>query len=129
MSHAGAARAQANLGNRSAAIDAVRLAETFAGNVPDDPANSSVRWTRAEAYEYMAETHVVLATRRGPAPAAARADWSAACDMFQRSHDIWEDMSRRHILNGVDAAKPDKLAQALRRCQAMLREPHDSGTP
>jgi eukaryotic-like serine/threonine-protein kinase len=129
ISHAGAARAHANLGNRSAAVEALRLAEAFAGNVPDDPTNSSLRWVRAEVFEYMGEAYVALATRRGPGLAAARADWSAACDMFQRSHDMWEDMRRRGILNGLDAAKPDKLAQALGRCQAMLREPRDSGTP
>jgi hypothetical protein len=42
--------------------------------------------------------------------------------MFQRSHDIWEDMRRRRILTVTDAAKPDKLALALGRCQAMRRE-------
>jgi eukaryotic-like serine/threonine-protein kinase len=128
MSHAGAARAQANLGNRSAAVDAVRLAETIAGKITDDPASSFQRAIRAETYECMAETYVVLATRRSPGQ-AARADWSAACDMFQRSHDVWEDMRRRHILNGLDAARADKLAQALHRCQAMLGEPRGSGAP
>ena len=123
MSQAGAARAEANLGNRRAAVDAVRLAETIARGVPDDPANPSPRGVRAEVYEYMAETYVALATRRSSAPADARADWSAACDMFQRSHDIWEDMRRRRILNGTDASKPDELTQALGRCQAMLRDP------
>jgi non-specific serine/threonine protein kinase/serine/threonine-protein kinase len=122
MSHAGAARAQANLGNRRAAVDAVRLAETITKGVPDDPANPSSRGIRAEVYEYMAETYVALATRRRSGLADARADWSAACDMFQRSHDIWEDMRRRRILDGTNAAKPDKLTYALGRCQAMLRD-------
>jgi tetratricopeptide (TPR) repeat protein len=127
MSHAGVARAQASLGNRSAALDAVRHAETITRDAPDDPANSAQRGTRAEAYEYMAETYVTLATRRGSGRADARADWSAACDMFQRSHTIWEDMRRRRILNVIDAAKADKLAHALGRCQAMLGEPRTSG--
>jgi eukaryotic-like serine/threonine-protein kinase len=117
MSHAGAARAQANLGNRPAAVDGVRLAETIARNVPDDPANPSERGTRAEVYEYMAEAYVALATGRGSGLADARADWSAACDMFQRSHDIWEDMRRRGILNATDAARADKVAHTLSRCQ------------
>jgi hypothetical protein len=43
--------------------------------------------------------------------------------MFQRSHDIWEDMRRRGILSVIDAAKPDKLAQALGRCRATPGEP------
>ena len=123
LSHAGAARAEANLGNRSAAVDAVRLAETIATAVRDDPANWDNRWTRAEVYKYMAETYVALATRGRPGRAAARADWSAACDRFQRSHDVWVDMRRRGILNGGDAAKPDELARALDKCQAMLRDP------
>ena len=128
MSHAGAARAQASLGNRSAALDAVRRAETITRAAPDDPANAAHRGTRAETYEYMAETYVALATRGGSGPADTRADWSAACDMFQRSRDIWEDMRRRRILTVADAAKQDKLAQALGGCQARLRELRNSGT-
>jgi non-specific serine/threonine protein kinase/serine/threonine-protein kinase len=125
LSRAGVAQAQANLGNRSAAVDAVRLAETIAGRVPDDPANASQRGARAEVYQYMAETYVALATRRGSG-LAARADWSVACGKFERSHEIWEDMRRRRILNPVDAAKADKLSRALNRCQAMLRDPRIS---
>jgi hypothetical protein len=68
-----------------------------------------------------------LATRRGSGPADARADWGAACDMFQRSHDIWEDLRRRRILYVIDAAKSDKLAHALGQCHAMLGEPRNSG--
>ena len=109
--------------------DAVRLAETIARKVPDDPASSFQRWTRAEAYKSMAETYVALATRPSPGRAGARADWSAACDMFQQSHDIWVDMRRRGTLDASDAAKPDQLAQALATCQAMLRKPRDSRTP
>jgi hypothetical protein len=75
----------------------------------------------------MAETYVALATRRGSGPTDARADWSSACELFQRSHNIWEDMRRRRILNVIDAAKPDKLAYALGRCQAVLGEPRKSG--
>ena len=120
MSVAGVARAQASLGNRSAALDAVRRAERITKNAPDDPANAAQRGTRAEVYEYMAEAYVALATRPGRGAADTRADWSAACDMFQRSHDIWEEMRRRHILTVTDAAKPDKLADAIGRCQAVL---------
>lgn len=126
MSHAGVARAQASLGKRRAALDAVRRAATIARNAPDDPANSAQRGTRAQVYEYMAETYVALATRRGSRSADARADWSAACDMFQRSHGVWEDLRRRRILAVTDAAKPDKLSHALGRCQAMLGAPRKS---
>lgn len=120
MSLAGGARAQASLGNRIAALHAVGRAETMTADAPDDPANSAQRGTRAEVYEYLAEAYVALATRRDSRPADARAEWIAACDMFQRSHDIWEDMRRRRILTVIDADKPDKLALALGRCRGML---------
>ena len=68
----------------------------------------------------MADAYVALATRRCLDPCEARGDWSAACDMFQGSHVVWQDMRRRRILNVIDAAKPDKLADALGRCRAML---------
>ena len=123
VSHAGIARAQANLGNRSGALDGVRRADTTVADAPDDPANASQRGTRAQVYEYLGQAYVALATRRGRGPAAARADWSAACDMFRRSHDVWEDMRRRRILTVIDAAKPDKLAQELAQCKAQLGDP------
>jgi hypothetical protein len=47
--------------------------------------------------------------------------------MFQRTHNIWEDMRRRGILSVTDAAKPDKLARALGRCQTVLGETSGNG--
>jgi non-specific serine/threonine protein kinase/serine/threonine-protein kinase len=124
---AGVARAQASLGNRSAALDAVRRAETITGDTPDDPANSAQRGTRAKVYAYMAETYVALATRQGSGPADAPADWSAACKKFQRSYDIWADMRRRGILNVADAPTAHRIAQAVGRCQTMPAESRTSG--
>jgi eukaryotic-like serine/threonine-protein kinase len=123
LSHAGVARAEANLGNRRAALDAVRRAHTAMAEAPDNPANPLQRGTRAQVYEYLAETYLALATRRDRGPADARADRSAACDMFQRSYDVWEDLRRRRILTVTDTAKPAKLADALAQCKAKLGDP------
>ena len=120
VSHAGVARAHANLGSRSPALDAVRRADTRLAEAPDNPANSAQRGGRAQVYEYLAETYVALATRRDRGPADARADWSAACDMFRRSHDVWEDMRRRGILSVTDASKPGEVAREIARCEQML---------
>jgi hypothetical protein len=95
-------------------------------DAPDNPANSLDRATRAQVYEYLAQTYLTLATRRDGGPADARADWSAACDMFQRSHDVWQDLGRRRILMGSDTAKPDQLADALAQCKAKLGDPAKS---
>jgi eukaryotic-like serine/threonine-protein kinase len=127
VSHAGVALAHANLGSRSAALDAVRRADTRLAEAPDNPANSAQRGGRAQVYEYLAETYVALATRRDRGPADARSDWSAACDMFRRSHDVWEDMRRRRILSVTDGAKPDKLGDALAQCKAKLGDPRKPG--
>ena len=119
-SHAGVAQAHANLGTRSAALDAIRRAEIRLAEAPDNPANSAQRGGRAQVYEYLAETYVALATRPGRASADARADWSAACDMFRRSHDVWEDMRRRGILSVTDASKPGEVAREIARCEQIL---------
>ena len=116
VSHAGVARAHANLGSRSAALDAVRRAEIRSAEAPDNPANSAQQGVRAQVYEYLAETYVALATRPDRGPADARADWSAACDMFRRSHEVWEDMRRRGILSVTDASKPGEVAREIARC-------------
>ena len=120
VSHAGVARAEASLGNRSAALDAARRAESIIAEAPDDPANSDQRGTRAQVYEYVGEAYVTLATRHGTLPSDARADWSAACRVLQRSSDVWTDMRRRGILSGSDANKPDTLARELDRCKGRV---------
>ena len=120
LSHAGVARAHANLGTRSAALDAIRRAEIRLADAPDNAANSAQRGSRAQVYEHLAETYVVLATRPDRGPADARADWSAACDMFRRSHDVWEDMRRRGILSVSDASKPGDVAREIARCEQVL---------
>ena len=120
VSHAGVARAEASLGNRSAALDAVRRAERLTVDVPDDPESSHLRGIRAQAYQYMAETNVALAMRRGISPADAQAHWSVACNMFRRSRDVWEDMRRRGILSVTDASKPVEVGREIARCEQML---------
>jgi eukaryotic-like serine/threonine-protein kinase len=120
VSHAGIARAQASLGHRSAALDAARRAETIIARAPDDPANADQRGVRAQAYEYIGEAYVTLATRQGTSAADARAHRNAACGMLQRSSDVWADMRRRGILAVSDATKPEALARELDRCKKAL---------
>ena len=118
---AGVARAEANLGQRSAALDAIRRAEAAADQAPDDPSNSGERGLRAQAYGYLADAHVALANVSDTVPAAdAKAHWNAACRMYQRSADVWDDMRRRGILAGNDASKTEAVARELDRCKARL---------
>jgi|SoiMethySBSTD1v2_1073268.scaffolds.fasta_scaffold79203_2 serine/threonine protein kinase/tetratricopeptide (TPR) repeat protein len=120
VSYAGVARAQANLGNQSAALDAARRAETVVATGPDDVMNSGQRELRAQTFEYVAEAHVALATRHGISPADAKAHWSAACRTLQQSGEVWADMRRRGILWGTDASKPETLARKIEDCKAKL---------
>lgn len=121
MTRAGVARAEASLGHRSAALDAIRRAEAAADQAPDDPSNSGQRGSRAQAYGYLADAYVALATRPGTVPAAdAKAHWSAACRMYQRSADVWDDMRRRGILAGNDASKTEAVARELDHCKTRL---------
>jgi tetratricopeptide (TPR) repeat protein len=121
LSQAGAGRAQANLGRRTAALEVLRRAESTAHQAPDDPSNSSQRGVRAETYQAMAEAYTALAVREGTSGAdRARADWSAACRMWQQSADVWTDMRRRGILAASDASKPDTVSRELARCKARL---------
>jgi eukaryotic-like serine/threonine-protein kinase len=119
-SHAGVARAQASLGHRSAALDAARRAETIIAKAPDDPTNANQRGVQAQAYEYIGQAYVTLATRQGTSAADARAHWSAACGMLQRSSDVWMDMRRRGILAVSDETKPEALARELDRCKKVI---------
>jgi eukaryotic-like serine/threonine-protein kinase len=120
VSHAGVARAQANLGNQIAALDAARRAETALATAHEDVMDSGRRELQAQTYEYVAEAHVALATRRDISPADAKAHWSAACRALQQSGEVWADMRSRGILWGTDASKPDTLARELASCKARL---------
>ena len=93
-SHAGAARAQASLGNRSGALDAVRRAETITRNVPDDRTNSAQRGTVAEVYEYLAETY---------GKELGKASVSGYCIKFKALRDIDMDVLEAAIRDGVAA--------------------------
>jgi len=120
VSHAGVARAQANLGNQIAALDAARRAETALATAHEDVMDSGRRELQAQTYEYVAEVHVALAARHGLTPADAKAHWSAACRALQQSGEVWADMRSRGILWGTDASKPDTLARELASCKARL---------
>jgi non-specific serine/threonine protein kinase/serine/threonine-protein kinase len=118
---AGIARVQAGLGNANAAVDAAHRAESLIEKAPDDPANLLRRWTRARTYEYTAEAYVTLASRHGAPRAEARAHWTAACRILQRSLDLWLDMQRRGMLTGSDLGNPDDVTRRLERCKARLK--------
>ena len=46
--------------------------------------------------------------------------------MYVRSLQIWQDMQRRGILTGEDAAKPEEVAREIARCDASLRSLRDA---
>ena len=120
LTYAGISRVQASLGKPGAAVDAARRAESIIERVPDDPTHPGNRGTRAQTYEYAADAYTTLATRPRTSAADARAYWSAACRILQRSSDLWLDMQRRGTLSGSDRSKPDTVARQLDRCKAML---------
>jgi tetratricopeptide (TPR) repeat protein len=120
LSHAGIARMEARLGNRSAALASADRAVMIVSETADDPADAAQRGTRAQAYGYLAEAHAALAVSRHTPPGEVRRHWSAARDLFQRSGDIWQDMRRRRILTAIDARKPEAVAREVARCDAML---------
>jgi eukaryotic-like serine/threonine-protein kinase len=119
LSLAGVARTQARLLNPRAALDAARQAAMAVAKTADDPTNAHQRGIKAQAYTFLAEAHEALASAQEAPPADIRQHWHAACDMFQRSFDIWEDMRRRGILNISDGDKPGEAARELARCQEL----------
>ena len=41
--------------------------------------------------------------------------------MYVRSLQIWQDMQKRGILTGEDAARPEEAAREIAQCHASLR--------
>jgi tetratricopeptide (TPR) repeat protein len=122
LSRAGAARSEARLGERSAALERNRQTIALLDKTADDPASADQRGLRAQVYTYLGETYVALATSGRTRPLEAREHWSAAREMFRRSFAIWEDMRTRGILSVTDAKKPAEAARELARCSDNLRE-------
>ena len=113
---------QARLGQRAAALAQCSEASALLNEIPAD---SNIGWQnsmRGDLYIHLAQAYVALAAPGGVAPTEQREHWRAARDMYGRSLEIWQDMQKRRILTGEDAAKPEEVARAIARADEFLRK-------
>jgi len=106
---------------------AARLSEAVLAN---DPANGYARRNRATACELAGDALSLHA--RPPSAASALVE---ARSWYTRALEAWDSMGRDHKLKGDDAKAPDRIREAIARCDAALarkgapRNPKSGPTP
>ena len=121
ISGAGVARIQSRIGDRTSALEKCRKTIALLGEMAEDPTNASHRSMRAQAYTYLGDAYVALATSREASQAEITQHWNAGRDMYRRSLGVWEEMRSRGILSVTDAGKPEEVARQIAKCDAFLR--------
>ncbi|HQQ79649.1 MAG TPA: hypothetical protein PLB01_20065, partial [Thermoanaerobaculia bacterium] len=96
---------------------AARLSETV---LSADPANGYARRNLAAALELAGDA---LSLRPGPPPSAKALAEARA--WYGRALGVWLAMDHERKLHGDDAAAPERIRQALRRCG----DPSPGGNP
>jgi len=86
----------------------------------EDPTNASHRSMRAQAYTYLGDAYVALATSREASQGEITQHWNAGRDMYRRSLSVWEEMRSRGILSVPDTGKPEEVTRNIAKCDASL---------
>lgn len=120
ISRAGVGKLQARLGKIASAIEECRKTISLLEQTAENPTNRIHRSLKAQAYQYLGEAYVALATLASVPRADIPQHWTAAGDMFQRSSGIYQDMRSRGILSVPDAHQLDEVAEEITRCDAAL---------
>lgn len=109
---------QAKLGKREAALAECAQATALLDDMPEDPTSSWQSSVRGQVYMHLAEAYSALATSDKD---EQREHWRSARNMYARSLETWQEMKRRGILTGEDAAKPDEVSREIARLDDFLR--------
>jgi tetratricopeptide (TPR) repeat protein len=119
-SHARICKTLVSLG-RSAAPAACAETASLMNATTVEPTNAGTRGYIAGAYSDLGEVYDSLAVSRATPAADRRMHRRAARDMYQRSFDIWSDMTARGIVVPADTGRLGAAARAVARSEAALR--------
>jgi tetratricopeptide (TPR) repeat protein len=122
ISRAGVGKMQARLGKIASAVEECRKTISLLEETTENPTNRIHRSLKAQAYQYLGEAYVALATFGNVPSADISQHWTIARDMFQRSSGIYQDMRTRGILSVPDAHQLDEVTSEVAKCDAALRK-------
>ena len=120
ISRAGVGKMEAKLGKIASAVEECRKTVSLLDETTENPTNRIHRSLKAQAYQYLGEAYVALATSREVPTDEITKYRTAAHDMFQRSSGIYQDMRSRGILSVPDAHQLDEVVGEVTRCDAAL---------
>ena len=117
---AGVAGMQARLGEIDPALQECRKAVALLGEISESATNTSQRFHRAEAHEYLGYAYVALAASPKASSGEARQYRNAAREMFQETLNVLEDLRSRGALHPDSAKWATTIAGEIAKCDAAL---------
>jgi len=122
ISRAGVGKMHARLGKTASALEECRRTVSLLEETTENPTNRIHCSLKAQAYQYLGEAYVALATSGNVPSADISQHWTTARDMFQRSSGIYQGMRTRGILSVPDAHQLDEVGGEVAKCDAALRK-------
>src|SRR5262249_21128194 len=106
----------------NSAVEMVRKSlDIFESLAAADSKNVGRRRDLGFAYQTLGEVYEGLAKAPATPTGRRKAYWREARMWYQRALDLFVDMRTRGILRGSDADNPDKLDEAIARCDDALK--------
>lgn len=100
------------------AADNYRKAQMIAEKLSaEDPSNIEARHALADSYSRLGAANATMAIDQKDAVSARRAHWSEACSWYQRSQQLFREMSEQGVLHGSYAGKPAEIERELTKCE------------
>jgi len=86
-----------------------------------DPSNKGRQEAVAVSYATLGDTEEVLAQRPRMAAGQKARHWREARSWYKQALDIYNLLRSQSALRGEEKAQPEKMAQEIEKCEAMLR--------
>jgi len=83
----------------------------------EDPSNIEARHALADSYSRLGAAYAAMAINQKDAVSARRAHWSEACSWYQRSQQLFRELSEQGVLHGNYAGKPAEIERELTKCE------------
>jgi len=119
--HAKIAKTLAQAGQASLAVKACAETVRWMEGTVIEPTNANFRRVFADVYTDLGEAYVLVASNKRLSLKERRELWRLARDMYGRSAEIWEDLTKRGIMVAFDAGKLEAVAREIALCEMALK--------
>ncbi|HKM48920.1 MAG TPA: hypothetical protein VJX69_15110 [Terriglobales bacterium] len=92
----------------------------------DDPKNKGRQEAVAVSYATLGDTEEILASRSHMSASKQARHWREARSWYQQALQSYVSLRSQAALRGGEAGEPDRMAQEIAKCDAMLRKTQSS---